>query len=134
MWQLWIKHFIDHYPNFHGEMKDAYGKGRFSKIGNLLFQKGLCIGNMAANDLGIGLGYNPKQPKQITSEKEKAKKVYQNQVDAYNEEKKQIEDGFDKIKNLNAEHRLEWYLQRMLERLANKKRSIGYARYTWLFK
>ena len=39
MWQLWIKHFIDHYPNFHGEMKEAYGRGRFDRIGNLLFQK-----------------------------------------------------------------------------------------------
>ena len=48
--------------------------------------------------------------------------------------KKQMQDDFEKIKNLDAEHRLEWYLQCMLERLANKKRCIGYARRTWSSK
>ena len=117
MWQLWITHFIDHYPDFHTEMKNAYGRGRFAKIGNLLFHRTLRIEDMTSENLGLGLGYNPKPPKQ-----EKANKAYQNKVDAYNEEKKQMEDDFEKIKNLNAEHRLEWYLQRMLERLANKKK------------
>ena len=78
---------------------------------------------MTANDLGIGLGYNPKQPT-IKSENEKKMKAYQNQLNAYNEVKKQMEDDFKKIKNLDAEHRLEWYLQRMLERLANKKKDV----------
>ena len=134
MWQLWIKHFINHYPNFHTEMKDAYGRGRFDRIGNFLFTKNLCIEHMTASDLGKGLGYDPKEPT-IKSEEEKKKKTYQNQLDAYNEEKKQMQNDFEKIKNLDAEHRLEWYLQRMLERLANKKkRCIGYARRTWSSK
>ena len=123
MWQLWIKHFIDHYPNFHGEMKDAYGRGRFDRIGNFLFTKNLCIEHMTASDLGKGLGYDPKEPT-IKSEEDKKKKTYQNQLDAYNEEKKQMQNDFEKIKNLDAEHRLEWYLQRMLERLANKKKDV----------
>ena len=60
------------------------------------------------------------QPKE-TKRKKKTKK-HQNSVQAYEEEKKQMNDDFEKIKNLHADHRFEWYLQRTLERLAKKKK------------
>jgi len=69
-------------------MKSAYGRGRFARIGNLLFQRTLRIENMTSNDLGLGLGYNPKPPSPTASAKQQAKKSYQNSVEAYKEEQK----------------------------------------------
>ena len=39
MWQLWITHFMDHYPNFHTEMERSYERGKFDQIGKLVFKK-----------------------------------------------------------------------------------------------
>ena len=106
-------------------MKTVYGKGqKFARIGKLLFQRSITIDDMTANELGSGLGYDSKEPSPTTSAKKKATKAYQNSLEAYKEEQQQMEEDFEKIKNLNAERRLEWYLQRMLERLANKKKEV----------
>ena len=119
MWQLWITHFMDHYPNFHTEMERSYERGKFDQIGKLVFKK-IGIENMKPEHLCI---HNPKKPREVSENAKKTKK-YQNSVQAYEEEKKQMEDDFEKIKNLHADHRLEWYLQRTLERLANKKKEV----------
>ena len=117
MWQLWITHFMDHYPNFHTEMETSYERGKFDQIGKLVFKK-IGIENMKPEHLCI---HNPRKPREVPENAKNTKK-YQNSVQAYEEEKKQMEDDFEKIKNLHADHRLEWYLQRTLERLANKKK------------
>ena len=117
LWQLWITHFIDHYPNFHSEMERSYQGSKYDQIGKLVFQK-IGIENMKPEHLCI---HNPKKPKDVPDNK-KTSKNYLNSVQAYEEEKKQMKDDFEKIKKLHADHRLEWYLQRTLERLANKKK------------
>ena len=120
MWQLWITHFMDHYPNFHTEMEKSYENGtKFDQIGKLVFKK-IGIESIKPEHLNI---HNPKKPKEVSENAKKTKK-YQNSVQAYEEEKKQMDDDFEKIKNLHADHRLEWYLQRTLERLANKKKEV----------
>jgi len=83
MWQLWITHFMDHYPNFHTEMERSYERGKFDQIGKLVFKK-IGIENMKPEHLCI---HNPRKPREV-AEKAKNTKKYQNSLQAYEEEKK----------------------------------------------
>ena len=70
MWQLWITHFMDHYPNFHTEMETSYERGKFDQIGKLVFKK-IGIENMKPEHLCI---HNPKKPGEV-SENAKKKNI-----------------------------------------------------------
>ena len=84
MWQLWITHFMDHYPNFHTEMEKTYENGtKYDKIGKLVFKK-IGIESIKPEHLNI---HNPKKPKVVPETAKKTKK-YQNSLQAYEEEKK----------------------------------------------
>ena len=72
MWQLWITHFMDHYPNFHTEMEKSYERGKYDQIGKLVFKK-IGIESVKPEHLNI---HNPKKPKEGVSETtKKTKKI-----------------------------------------------------------
>ena len=93
MWQLWITHFMDYYPNFHTEMEKSYDRGKFDQIGKLVFKK-IGIENIKPEHLCI---HNPKKPREVSENAKKTKK-YQNSVQAYEEEKNKWKMILKKLK------------------------------------
>ena len=116
-WQLWITHFRDFFPNFRKELLDTLGNSQpYVKIKQFIFDRTKEYAELSSNDLGIYINKNkPDEPV-------KQGKVSKNALRLNEKERKCKENDYKLLGDLNKEDREPWWLRRMLERFATRKK------------
>ena len=118
-WQLWITHFRDFFPGFRKDVVEALeASTQYVKIKQFIFDRNRDYADLSPNDLGIYI-FNKDKP----LEPAKPTKAYKNALRLYEKEKDCKEKDYKLLGELNKEDRELWWLRRMLERFASKKKS-----------